>query len=189
MLRTHGELGYRQEQRFHLELGLLKMAHAQRLLPIEQLLSEAAGAAWRSATGGQTVDGAGDQRRSEAAVAVRARVHKCFAVRRGFGAQERIEAGAFRGRTSAQSVSPSAGAAAASVVMGSAAPAAVTQAGSGANFLGATSTQTRVAKFRKTSPAFDDVRGAVLNALSDAGQRMLVDMLELASGRSKAMKW
>jgi DNA polymerase-3 subunit gamma/tau len=42
MLRTHGELGYRQEQRFHLELGLLKMAHAQRLLPIEQLLSESA---------------------------------------------------------------------------------------------------------------------------------------------------
>jgi len=39
MLRTHGELGYRQEQRFHLELGLLKMAHAQRLLPMEQLLS------------------------------------------------------------------------------------------------------------------------------------------------------
>src|SRR4030081_893284 len=42
MLRTHGEIGYRQEQRFHLELGLLKMAHAQRLLTIEQLLSEAA---------------------------------------------------------------------------------------------------------------------------------------------------
>src|SRR6201987_4536463 len=42
MLRTHGELGYKQEQRFHLELGLLKMAHAQRLLPIEQILTEAA---------------------------------------------------------------------------------------------------------------------------------------------------
>jgi DNA polymerase-3 subunit gamma/tau len=40
MLRTHGELGYKQEQRFHLELGLLKMAHAQKLLPIEQLLSD-----------------------------------------------------------------------------------------------------------------------------------------------------
>ena len=40
MLRTHGEIGYRQEQRFHLELGLLKMAHAQKLLPIEQLLSD-----------------------------------------------------------------------------------------------------------------------------------------------------
>jgi DNA polymerase-3 subunit gamma/tau len=42
MLRTHSELGYRQEQRFHLELGLLKMAHAQKLIPIEQLLSEVA---------------------------------------------------------------------------------------------------------------------------------------------------
>ena len=41
MLRTHSELGYKQEQRFHLELGLLKMAHAQRLIPIEQLLSDA----------------------------------------------------------------------------------------------------------------------------------------------------
>src|SRR5438034_10886858 len=39
MLRTHAELGYRQEHRFHLELGLLKMAYAQRLLPLEQLLS------------------------------------------------------------------------------------------------------------------------------------------------------
>src|ERR1700733_2466321 len=45
MLRTHGELGYRHEQRFHLELGLLKMAHAQRLLPIEQLLSMSEAAA------------------------------------------------------------------------------------------------------------------------------------------------
>jgi DNA polymerase-3 subunit gamma/tau len=44
MLRTHGELGYKQEQRFHLELGLLKMSHAQKLIPIEQLLSDAAGA-------------------------------------------------------------------------------------------------------------------------------------------------
>jgi len=42
MLRTHDELGYRQEQRFHLELGILKMAHAQRLLPLEQLLSSSA---------------------------------------------------------------------------------------------------------------------------------------------------
>src|ERR1700674_4457346 len=49
MLRTHGELGYRQEQRFHLELGLVKMAHAQRLLPIEQLLSDAAASSSGSA--------------------------------------------------------------------------------------------------------------------------------------------
>src|SRR5450432_852015 len=49
MLRTHGELGYKQEQRFHLELGLLKMAHAQRLIPIEQLLSDVAGSPAASA--------------------------------------------------------------------------------------------------------------------------------------------
>ncbi len=41
MLRTHGELGYKHEQRFHLELGLLKMVHAQRLIPVEELLSQA----------------------------------------------------------------------------------------------------------------------------------------------------
>src|SRR5450755_3162241 len=35
MLRTHSDLGYKQEQRFHLELGLLKLVHAQRLLPLE----------------------------------------------------------------------------------------------------------------------------------------------------------
>jgi DNA polymerase-3 subunit gamma/tau len=38
-LRTHDELGYKQEQRFHLELGIMKMVHAQRLLPLEQWLS------------------------------------------------------------------------------------------------------------------------------------------------------
>ena len=40
MLRTFDELGYRQEQRFHLELGLLKLVHAQRLVPVEELLSQ-----------------------------------------------------------------------------------------------------------------------------------------------------
>jgi DNA polymerase-3 subunit gamma/tau len=40
MLRTFDELGYRQEQRFHLELGLLKLVHVQRLVPIEELLSQ-----------------------------------------------------------------------------------------------------------------------------------------------------
>jgi DNA polymerase III subunit gamma/tau len=42
MLRTYDELGYRQEQRFHLELGVLKMVHAQRILPLEQILSQLA---------------------------------------------------------------------------------------------------------------------------------------------------
>jgi len=43
MLRTFDDLNYRQEQRFHLELGLLKLVHAQRLLPLEELLSSIAG--------------------------------------------------------------------------------------------------------------------------------------------------
>ena len=41
MLRTFDELNYRQEQRFHLELGLLRLVHLQRLLPVEEILSGA----------------------------------------------------------------------------------------------------------------------------------------------------
>lgn len=39
ILRTFDDLGFRQEPRFHLELGLLKLVHLQRLLPVEDLLS------------------------------------------------------------------------------------------------------------------------------------------------------
>jgi DNA polymerase III subunit gamma/tau len=45
MLRTFDELGYRQEQRFHFELGLLKLVHLRRLLPMEEVLSQAGGGA------------------------------------------------------------------------------------------------------------------------------------------------
>jgi len=48
MLRTYDELGYRQEQRFHLELGVLKLVHAQRLLPLEQVLTQVTSAAPKS---------------------------------------------------------------------------------------------------------------------------------------------
>src|SRR6185312_177503 len=40
MLRTFDDLNYRQEQRFHLELGLVKLVHLGRLLPVEELLSK-----------------------------------------------------------------------------------------------------------------------------------------------------
>jgi DNA polymerase-3 subunit gamma/tau len=43
MLRTFDELGYRQEQRFHFELGLLKLVHLRRLLPVEEVLSQLTG--------------------------------------------------------------------------------------------------------------------------------------------------
>ncbi len=99
MLRTHGELGYKQEQRFHLELGLLKMAHAQRLLPIEQLLSDVAGAASPSAP-----SGAGASRTSARPSIVpgpssggfetrRAETNPCFTLCCRFRAQERSAAG------------------------------------------------------------------------------------------------
>ena len=51
MLRTFDELGYRQEQRFHFEIGLLKLVHLRRLLPVEEMLSRMPGAG-RSIHGG-----------------------------------------------------------------------------------------------------------------------------------------
>jgi DNA polymerase-3 subunit gamma/tau len=55
VLRTFDDLNYRQEQRFHLELGLIKLIHAQRLLPIEELLSGvSSGASIHSATSHST---------------------------------------------------------------------------------------------------------------------------------------
>jgi DNA polymerase-3 subunit gamma/tau len=56
VLRTFDDLNYRQEQRLHLELGLLKLIHAQRLLPIEELLSGVAGG-----TGARVSTGHGPQ--------------------------------------------------------------------------------------------------------------------------------
>ncbi|HWA93437.1 MAG TPA: DNA polymerase III subunit gamma/tau [Terracidiphilus sp.] len=53
VLRTFDDLNYRQEQRFHLELGLLKLIHAQRLLPLEELLSSVTGGATVKAVAGQ----------------------------------------------------------------------------------------------------------------------------------------
>jgi DNA polymerase-3 subunit gamma/tau len=43
MLRSFDEMNYRQEPRFHLELGLLKLVHTQRLIPLEQFLSQLSG--------------------------------------------------------------------------------------------------------------------------------------------------
>lgn len=48
MLRAHSDVSYKAEQRFHLELGLLKLVHAQRLIPLEQVLSGATGEPLRS---------------------------------------------------------------------------------------------------------------------------------------------
>ena len=55
VLRTFDDLNYRQEHRFHLELGLIKLIHAQRLLPIEELLSGVASGAGTRGTGAPSV--------------------------------------------------------------------------------------------------------------------------------------
>jgi DNA polymerase-3 subunit gamma/tau len=76
MLRTFDDIGYRQEQRFHLELGILKMVHAQRILPLEQILSQVSSesggrpsAAPRQATPIRNVTSPGTQeRKTEPAV-------------------------------------------------------------------------------------------------------------------------
>jgi DNA polymerase-3 subunit gamma/tau len=67
MLRTFDQLNYRQEQRFHLELGLLKLVHLQRLLPVEQFLSQLPVASRGPASGG-ALPGGGSARPAPARV-------------------------------------------------------------------------------------------------------------------------
>ena len=58
LLRTFDDLGFRQEQRFHLELGLLKLVHAQRIVPMEQVLSGIAAKSGATAPSGSATRGA-----------------------------------------------------------------------------------------------------------------------------------
>jgi DNA polymerase III subunit gamma/tau len=155
MLRTHAELGYRQEQRFHLELGLLKMAHAQRLLPIEQLLSEAAAPGVARPAGKPSV--VPDLRKPEIAP-----------VARTSNQVSPFAADSARKSGSKPQLSTEDGPAGTRVVMGAAAPAVVPQ--SEPEEL----PESRIS-VAPTSQS-DDLRNAVLNAL--AGQPMLLALLE-----------
>jgi len=167
MLRTHSELGYRQEQRFHLELGLLKMAHAQRLLPIEQLLSETAGTAAPRALGKSSV--VPDIRRPEpqpSALSTNVSPFAADTARKG-GSKPELSVES----TPLSGVHAVAGGAA-SVVMGSAAPAVVVQQ---AEELSPEVAAPEIQKTPEESPT--DLRDAVLNALNGAGQRILANLL------------
>src|SRR5678815_1882657 len=167
MLRTHSELGYRQEQRFHLELGLLKMAHAQRLLPIEQLLSETAGTAAPRALGKSSV--VPDIKRPEPQSSARSTNVSPFAAdtaRKG-GSKPELSVES----TPLSGVHAVAGGAA-SVVMGSAAPAVVVQQ---AEELSPEVPAPEIQKAPEEPPV--DLRDAVLNALNGAGQRILANLL------------
>jgi len=168
MLRTHGEIGYRQEQRFHLELGLLKMAHAQRLLPIEQLLSEVAlpgGAGARPAGKPAVVP---DVRRPEGSAAGRPATISPFA------ADSARKAGGKPQLSAEESPAPparvAAGGSNAAIVMGTAAPAEVAKKEPELQAVGPS--------LQPQPTGIEDLRGAVVNALSGAGHRLVASMLE-----------
>jgi DNA polymerase-3 subunit gamma/tau len=158
MLRTHSELGYKQEQRFHLELGLLKMAHAQRLLPIEQLLSEA-GAQQTTTTRGSGTPAArsiSDNRRTAEPSTSRAGHVSPFAA-------DSARKGSSKPELSADSIPGTGPRLMPGVVMGAAAPAAAPE-------------QIAAAEAEEIPGARRDLRAVVLDALTD--HRMLVKMLE-----------
>jgi DNA polymerase III subunit gamma/tau len=191
MLRTHSELGYKQEQRFHLELGLLKMVHAQRLIPIEQLLSDVAAAssipqktAARPAIVGGTP--AGEMRRPEPPAARSAFVSPFAAdsARKGTPRQE----------DAASVVSPpgprivAAASQPAPVIMGAAAPATEPKfaAERRETEMGALAPKPETAVVpqaeenavrARASADIEKLQTAVLQALMDGNQRILVSML------------
>ena len=192
MLRTHSELGYRQEQRFHLELGLLKMAHAQRLLPIEELLTEAGiGAAGVGPvrTGGKPsiVGGSGEVRRSGDAVAGRSGSVSPFAA-------DSARKSKLSAETESDSSSRGVGHGLTTVFMGTAAPAVavevqgIAESVDVANAVPLMQTNQDVSGSdglaladtggARVPAGVENVRGLVLNALASAGHRMLTSMLE-----------
>jgi DNA polymerase-3 subunit gamma/tau len=188
MLRTHGELGYKQEQRFHLELGLLKMAHAQRLLPIEQLLSDVASsnsgsaastprASARPSFRSSSPASAGSNPRTEAIASGIPNQVSPFAA-------DSARKGGPRQEFSADSVSPGAprvvasASAPARVIMGAAAPASLDESVPEPQ-ISPRPELTRESNVNSLTPApIEKLRTAVLQALADGSQRILVSMLE-----------
>jgi DNA polymerase-3 subunit gamma/tau len=199
MLRTHGELGYKQEQRFHLELGLLKMVHAQRLLPIEQLLTDVAAAS--SNTAGNAT-GAGvprtsarpsivasasssDMRRPDAIAPARPNPVSPFAAdsARKTGPRQEFTSDSASGsapRTVASESSP------ARVIMGAAAPADLNDSAPSLQVNSQSGPQVQAAPQPSqaqpvavvSAAPIERLRGAVLQALADGNQRILVSMLD-----------
>ncbi len=198
MLRTHGELGYKQEQRFHLELGLLKMAHALRLLPVEQLLSEAAGT-FTATTGTGTTGSSGPAARSPARPAI---VSSSSSTARSnhvspFAADSARKSGP-RQESSFDAVPggsrPAGGSSPARVILGAAAPENVSEAASDLNephsereidrqLSVQPGTQSDV-RAPESAPSIlstarvEKLQGAVLQALAEGNQHVLVSMLE-----------
>ena len=214
MLRTHGELGYKQEQRFHLELGLLKMTHAQRLLPIEQLLSDMAGSSGASGAGvnnSRTVarpsivaSPASESRRTDASPSARPNQVSPFAAdsARKVGPRQQSSTETFSGTPFSDNQLTTEGArvgsSSARVIMGAAAPANLSEStpepqvsshpepqqelqtsAQAAVQVQAPPQTSEVQAINTASAAPNErLRSAVLQALTDGNQRILVSMLE-----------
>jgi DNA polymerase-3 subunit gamma/tau len=198
MLRTHGELGYKQEQRFHLELGLLKMAHAQRLLPLEQLLSEAAAfpasaASRQPAAIKNIAAGASETRRTEPNSPSRAAQASPFAADSARKSGSKPELSADSAPASGPRMVPAPGTA--RVVMGAAVPAneaedepeSQSRIPTALRAQPAPQPQSDSAKLpsppagrnsSSSSAQLENVRTAVLQALANGNQRVLMSMLE-----------
>ncbi|MGA7217729.1 MAG: DNA polymerase III subunit gamma/tau, partial [Candidatus Sulfotelmatobacter sp.] len=196
MLRTHGELGYKQEQRFHLELGLLKMAHAQRMLPLEQLLSDVAASSNLGGTSAarnparpaivSSPSATGEIRRTEAIASPRSNPISPFAAdsaRKGSPRQEFSSDGS--GGNGSRAVAGSAQQAA--VVMGAAALSILREVEESP--IQAQPAMPLEAKLQAVSQApapteasapgsIEKLQSFVLQALTDGNQRILVSMLE-----------
>ncbi|HZU45134.1 MAG TPA: DNA polymerase III subunit gamma/tau [Terriglobales bacterium] len=193
MLRTHGELGYRQEQRLHLELGVLKMVHAQRLLPLEEVLSQTAGSG-----GGTGRPTAAPQpaakpvpRESDrpAAAAARPSPFAADSARKGTIPRQELS-------PAPSSVRPISSGYSSAVIMGSAAPAGAAtslaeyppepmrlEPAAPTRELSAEATAEAAPEELPETPATsasdaEQLRGAVVAALEDASQRMLATMLD-----------
>jgi DNA polymerase-3 subunit gamma/tau len=180
MLRTHSELGYRQEQRFHLELGLLKMAHAQRLLPIEQLLSDAAAALPPGRTVPRPVLASpGEARRSEPLASARSNSVSPFAADSARKSTPKAElsgdASAFAGEgaRATQIIHTTHTSGGNVVIMGSAAP-AVAELSPAPEPLPVARSEAEVEA--RTEANAESLRDAVLKALGN--QQMLISILE-----------
>ena len=175
MLRTHGELGYRHEQRFHLELGLVKMAHAQRLLPIEQLLSDAAAVMPALRPGiVKNISAQADIRRPDATIPARPNPVSPFAADSARKGNPKAEASIERPAIADKSVR-STQASANLVIMGSAAP-AVAELSPEPEMQPAEPVDAPIET--KAELNAESLRDAVLGAL--ANQQMLVSILESA---------
>jgi len=171
MLRVHGELGYKQEQRFHLELGLLKMAHAQRLIPIEQLLSEVSSSVASGSRTSAKPSLVPENRSAAPGTPSRAAVSPFAAD----SARKSVSKPELSAETASAPSRP------APVIMGSAAPSASRE--SSPQPAAEPKVIAEVPQQPATSQSaanLDGLRNAVLNALSDAGRRTLVSMFETA---------